>query len=266
MKTLNFDKRDKAVSKLEAKEKIELANAYKLARTRIKEEIAQLEQDGKLNKENQSALLRLKQLLKTVERNTIEITSNLLDNKTKEIYQTSLKEVSLEIGNVADIDMRFATLPTKQLEAAIKNKFDEVGFIKRNENNNKKCIELLKKEVTSGIIQGKSYADIAKNIDDRFDIGFNDAMRIAQTEAHRVKEKATIDTMTKAKDLGIKFKKKWLSARDDNVRDAHIELNGQIIDVEDEFEYEGNTADAPGNFGVAELDINCRCTLIAIIE
>lgn len=49
--------------------------------------------------------------------------------------------------------------------------------------------------------------------------------------------------------------------KDESVRDTHSELDGQMVYVTEEFTSNGNTATCPGNFGVAEEDINCRCFL-----
>ena len=47
---------------------------------------------------------------------------------------------------------------------------------------------------------------------------------------------------------------------DDRVRDTHDYLEGVEVGLDDEFyTYLGNKAMFPGQFGVAEEDVNCRC-------
>ena len=55
--------------------------------------------------------------------------------------------------------------------------------------------------------------------------------------------------------------KEWCSAEDGDVRDAHRKLDGKVIPATEAFEIDGKKAQCPGGFGVAELDINCRCFL-----
>lgn len=42
----------------------------------------------------------------------------------------------------------------------------------------------------------------------------------------------------------------------------HRQLDGQVRELEEDFEVDGLTACAPGNFGVAAEDYNCRCVLL----
>lgn len=87
----------------------------------------------------------------------------------------------------------------------------------------------------------------------------DDLVRIAETETHRDANTAALDTAKKA---GAK-NKTWVTMADDRVRDPHVYLDGITVGIDDEFiTYDGGHAQAPGLFGVPELDINCRCYLI----
>ncbi|MEY5098710.1 MAG: Marinomonas phage [Pseudomonadota bacterium] len=59
-------------------------------------------------------------------------------------------------------------------------------------------------------------------------------------------------------------RKMWLSSRDAFVRDAHSALDGQIVEADKPFVWEGNEAMYPGDFGKPKLDINCRCLSIPL--
>jgi uncharacterized protein with gpF-like domain len=69
-------------------------------------------------------------------------------------------------------------------------------------------------------------------------------------------------------------KRAWLTARDPAVRPSHLEaesLYGEGRDpgpvpVGKMFELEGASAIGPGQFGRPDLDINCRCTTIPVLE
>lgn len=45
-------------------------------------------------------------------------------------------------------------------------------------------------------------------------------------------------------------------------RPHHRQLDGQVRELEEDFEVDGLTACAPLNFGVAAEDCNCRCVLL----
>ena len=57
--------------------------------------------------------------------------------------------------------------------------------------------------------------------------------------------------------------KQWDATLDSKTRPEHQFLDGQLVDVDKPFkDSEGNEAMFPGGFGVASLDINCRCCLL----
>ena len=67
---------------------------------------------------------------------------------------------------------------------------------------------------------------------------------------------------------GINIRKEWLTARDDIVRETHQELDGQIVGVNELFTIPstGQQSPSPSAFGNPEEDINCRCTILPIVE
>ncbi len=86
------------------------------------------------------------------------------------------------------------------------------------------------------------------------------AVRIAKTTATVANGKAQHETFAK-----FEFQKSWLSERDDDVRDDHRKMDGQIADEDGFFTApNGKKAQYPGGFGVAEQDINCRCVIFPV--
>lgn len=131
-------------------------------------------------------------------------------------------------------------------------------------------IKTLKKSVRSelsrGISQALSYRDIARNLKNVANISFNNAVRIARTEGHRINQEATYNCQLEAKKRGCKIRKRWDSTLDKRTRRSHQELDGQTVDVEEPFVINGRTAMHPSGFGVASEDINCRCVLLQVAE
>lgn len=118
------------------------------------------------------------------------------------------------------------------------------------------------KEISRGIASNMAYADIARNLDNRTSIGWSNAYRIARTEGHRIQQAATIDAQHAAKDSGADVVKQWDATLDGRTRKDHRKLDGQIRELDDDFEVGGHKASAPGHFGRPEEDINCRCVLL----
>jgi hypothetical protein len=68
-----------------------------------------------------------------------------------------------------------------------------------------------------------------------------------------------------AKQSGVDSKKTWIAALDQRTRDSHIEAHTQYqespIPLDDDFMVGGGGGQAPGQIGLPEEDINCRCAI-----
>ena len=127
-------------------------------------------------------------------------------------------------------------------------------------------VDLLKKRIANNISRGiatsDSFANMARNIAEASNMGFNRAMRIARTEGHRIQVTAAFDAQKKAKDAGADIVKQWDAALDGRTRPTHRKLDGQIRELDEPFEVNGHKAMHPAAFGRPEEDINCRCALL----
>ena len=86
----------------------------------------------------------------------------------------------------------------------------------------------------------------------------SELMRIAETEAHRDSNEAAYVTATKA---GAQTKT-WHCMMLPTSRDTHIYLNGTTAPIDGEFySYMGGSTQFPGQWGIAEEDVNCLCWL-----
>ena len=90
----------------------------------------------------------------------------------------------------------------------------------------------------------------------------NNGIRIARTEGHRIQVAANLDAMQAAKERGADVVKQWDATLDETTRERHRELDGQIREIDEYFEYSGGTVKAPGMFGNPAEDCNCRCAVL----
>lgn len=122
----------------------------------------------------------------------------------------------------------------------------------------------IRAELSRGIANGSGWLDIAAQIangmNSPFKRSINNAIRIARTEAHRIQNQAALDCQRKAKEHGVDIVKQWDATLDGKTRDTHMDLDGTIVELDEDFvTMYGDRAEAPGMFGVASEDINCRC-------
>jgi hypothetical protein len=125
-------------------------------------------------------------------------------------------------------------------------------------------VDLLKRkivaQVSRGISTGMTYAQVAKGLTDYTRIGYNNAVRIARTEGHRVQTTAAMDAMNAAKDKGADVVKQWDATLDGRTRESHSQVDGEIRELDKPF---SNGLDYPGDpsGGAAEV-VNCRCAIL----
>ena len=125
-------------------------------------------------------------------------------------------------------------------------------------------VSVLKKKITAqvsrGISTGMSFKQVAQQLAGYTNIGFNNAVRIARTEGHRIQCQGTMDACYNAKDRGADIVKQWDSTLDAKTRDSHVMVDGEIRELDEPF---SNGLMFPGDpsGGAAEV-CNCRCALL----
>lgn len=115
-------------------------------------------------------------------------------------------------------------------------------------------------EVSRSMVTGTSYARCAELLAGRTNIGFNNAIRIARTEGHRIQTTAAMDAMTDAAERGADVVKQWDATLDKRTRESHRAVDGQIRELDEPF---SNGLRYPGDpMGAASEVIRCRCALL----
>lgn len=122
-------------------------------------------------------------------------------------------------------------------------------------------------EVSRGIANGSTWNEVAGKLSRHmantpFQRAYNNSIRIARTEGHRIQVQSAMDAQKIAKSKGADIVKQWDSTLDGNTRDLHRLLDGQIREIDEPFEVGGRKVEAPGMFGDPAEDCNCRCCLL----
>lgn len=126
----------------------------------------------------------------------------------------------------------------------------------------KKLKKTISQEVTRGIASGLSYEDIARNISNVAKAPLSRAKTISRTEGHRIQQESTRDAQKASKAKGADVVKQWDASLDGRTRDTHRKLDGQIREIDEPFEADGQSAMFPGDFGDPAEDCNCRCVML----
>lgn len=152
----------------------------------------------------------------------------------------------------------------KLIVDVINTKTEDMKFSERLYSNMQELKKTVKSEISRGFANGKSYSQIAKQISNKTEADFYKSYRIARTEGSRVSSNAKLQSMIEAKKKGADIVKRWDATLDDRTREEHAELDQQIREVEELFELGDMKALYPCGFGIAHMDINCRCTMLSV--
>lgn len=133
--------------------------------------------------------------------------------------------------------------------------------------------EALKAELIAGIKEGESYDDLQKRVKTVFfegnmDVNSVRSWRVAKTETNRAVGNADQNSYRQS---GVVEKKQWIPEYN-NTRESHEALGmdpvASVVNINDYFTspFSGNSAQYPGDFGIAEEDINCNCRILPMID
>lgn len=115
-------------------------------------------------------------------------------------------------------------------------------------------------QVSRGISTGMTFSEVANQLERIANIGYNNAIRIARTEGHRVQAQSAMDACAKAAERGADVLKQWDGTLDRRTRPSHRKVDGELRELDEPF---SNGLMFPGDpDGKAKEVINCRCALL----
>lgn len=163
--------------------------------------------------------------------------------------------ISFDIYDQKTVERLLKDNPKMLPEWKINEKKDYVWNEKRVQN-----------AVTQGIIQGESVYDIGARLTDELSAQNASKMDMfARTAMTGAQNAGRVERMKETEATGIRVKKKWLAVRDNNVRDAHADLDGVEVDADEDFKSSLGPIAYPGDPTADPANVyNCRCTLIYV--
>lgn len=240
--------------------------------------------------------------LEEVERRVIQATpemqkelQDLVEKTYAATYEAMIQGVAAQgvDGFNEDFAKSLAITP-EQIKAAVNNPVSGLTLTDTLEKNRKDIVYSIKQTVGIGLMNGDRYSTMAQRIVDQVDGDYKKAIRIARTEAHRVREAGNSDAaervdaeLQKGKS-GMRMVKVWYTMKDERVRPQrpaykrkagvkarkavtaglrsylkganHLKMQDQTVLENELFDLgKGIKARAPGQSGDAGNDINCRC-------
>ena len=171
-------------------------------------------------------------------------------------YDLHLSGIPLVVPINQDQVVKAVRTDSKLSDSLYNRLGEDVAYLKRS----------IRAELSRGIASGSTWNEmalrIAKGMNSPFRKAYNNAIRIARTEGHRIQNEAALDGQHGAKKKGADIVKQWDSTLDSRTRPEHREADGQIRELDEPFDVSGEKMQAPGVGGSARNVCNCRCQLL----
>jgi HK97 family phage portal protein len=213
---------------------------------------------------------------KSVKDITVDIDKILFDSaeankdfvkRIKPIVRQIIKDqAALEINNF-DFGISF------ELENPRVGQWIEKYGLNEAVNINETTKNALRETLKEGIAAGEGIPDLAKRISATYEDakGYR-ADNIARTETIAASNQANVETYKQVEEqTGAKIRKAWLNAEDERTRESHMKAGmdydqSHAIGTEEDFYVGAGHGAAPAQIGRPEEDINCRCSVMPVIE
>lgn len=122
----------------------------------------------------------------------------------------------------------------------------------------------LKASLAEGIAAGEGTGELAERVERVMEGRIRSSKEaIARTEVNGAYNGGTLAGWRQS---GVVIAKEWLSTLDDRLRGSHAQAHGQRVGLDDEFVVGNGSGPHPGAIGLAEEDIQCRCTMVAVLD
>lgn len=162
-------------------------------------------------------------------------------------------------------EMGFKIPSVEVIKEALTNPVEFLTLPKVFEAHRNDIIRRLNIEIAQSLQAGESYTDMAIRIENAMGWTRKKAILVARTEGGRVRSQADLAVEEQAS-KSARLTKIWMSSLDTRVRMSHRKLDGQKADEDGYFHYGTWKSKAPRLWGIASMDIQCRCHTIYMVN
>jgi len=273
MTVKNQNELDKLLDDLIAHAEKEINRVYARRLKTILKEIQHMyekyEKDGKLTLADMSKYNRLDKSMNTIiaeflkaQTEAYALAQTTMETQFLENYFRSAYLFEFEAQQL----LGFGQLSKETIQAAIKNPIDKLTLPALQKRNRAIIVDKIKIEIQQGLLAGESYSKMAQRIREAVNFDASKARAVARTESHRVQVEGRRKSAEQAA-KHIQMKKMWDATLDTRTRPAHRHLDGTIKPLSGTFKsLSGGVGLQPGMMMNPKDDINCRCSLIYLVN
>lgn len=171
----------------------------------------------------------------------------------RDVYTDSAYKTAYETQKVTGFE-NFRAVRERQIEEAISKPWapDGADFSSRIWKNKTQLINSLQTDITQSLMTGTSTAQLSEKIAARFNMSYNQAYRLVETETAYIQERAMLDTYD---ELGLE-KYQICAVLDSKTSEICQDLDGKVFDRKD----------AKPGITMPPFHCHCRSTTVPYIE
>lgn len=267
MQKRRYDETDRLLENLIQNAEKEVDKIYAKRIKNIKGEIAVMyakyEKDGELTLAEMTKYNRLEKQYDSLVEELVETYSEVykLADKTREQqFLENYYRTAYITEYEAQAKLGFGRVDKATVEAALTNPVKELTLSSVLEKNRAEIVRRIRLDVAQGLANGESYGQMAKRLEDALGSDRKKSQLVARVEAGRAQSIGRLKAFEQAEKYGAEMRYIWDSTLDTSVRPEHQDLDGKEADKDGYFHYENMKTKAPRLWGVARMDIRCRCT------
>lgn len=184
----------------------------------------------------------------------------IINDETPKTYTRNYNHTQFE-GDL-NVGVSFELTNENAVKQALKSNHVTFKTVKINDSKDTRYTqERLTNELVSGIVQGKTWREMAKSYQNVLNGSYSQAVRSARTSYTSAQNSGRLDSFERFERAGIKVLKEWMSTKDERTRESHAQLNGVRVAVKEKFPnglmYPGDPEGSPSEV------YNCRCKLVS---
>ena len=197
--------------------------------------------------------------------NADKIAANIIGERVPEVYAMNGNYEAYQMCMGAGANISFDLYDRHTVEHLIDNPifYPNVDIEKDKRWNEQK----VRSAITQGILQGEALPKIANRLQQVTDMDDRAAARNARTYCTRAENAGRYERYKEAEEMGLQYKKEWISTHDDRTRDTHKDqsqggVGGEVVGIDEEF---SNKLQYPGDPDGDPSEVyNCRCTMRSV--
>lgn len=172
-----------------------------------------------------------------------------LGDLLKVCYEDSFYKTLFDVQKNVGFGVSFTAPGSAQLDAAVREKWNGNNYSGRIWANKDRLVATLNQLIPQEFVRGRSNQEIARDVADRMNVSYSNAVRLVRTEVNYISNKGTIKAYNESQ---VVPEFEYVATLDNRTSDICIDMDGKVFPL----------AQAQTGVNVPPLHPHCRSTTV----